>query len=93
MCRTYVYSVTVYPYSRLLGRTYSHTLVRVNINQNSSGGGYVHLSGQSGTRLTAYHIYGMWLVLIKLINTDGVPFQAMILHITSSVILIVVAEK
>jgi hypothetical protein len=31
--------------------------------------------------------------LIKLINTDGVPFQAMILHITPSVILIVIAEK
>jgi hypothetical protein len=42
---------------------YSHTSVRVYINQNSSGGGYVHLPGQSGTRLTAYHIYGMWLVL------------------------------
>jgi hypothetical protein len=25
--------------------------------------GYVHLPGQSGTRLTAYHMYGMWLVL------------------------------
>jgi hypothetical protein len=24
---------------------------------------YVHLPGQLGTRLTAYHIYGMWLVL------------------------------
>jgi hypothetical protein len=63
MCRTYIYSVTVWPYSRLLCRTYSHTLVRVYISQNSSGGGYVHLPGQSGTRLTAYHIYGMWLVL------------------------------
>jgi hypothetical protein len=63
MCRTYVYSATVWPYSRLLCRTYSHMLVRVNINQNLSGGGYVHLPGQSGTRLTAYHIYGMWLVL------------------------------
>jgi hypothetical protein len=31
--------------------------------KTSSGGGYVHLPGQLGTRLTAYHIYGMWLVL------------------------------
>jgi len=26
-------------------------------------GRYVHLPGRSVTRLTAYHIYGMWLVL------------------------------
>jgi hypothetical protein len=31
--------------------------------------------------------------VIKLINADGVPFQAMMLHITPSVILIVIAEK
>jgi hypothetical protein len=30
---------------------------------SSSVRGYVHLPGQSGTRLTAYHNYGMWLVL------------------------------
>jgi hypothetical protein len=106
MCRTYVYSVTVWPYPCLLCRTYSHTSVRVcNKNQSIEWWRQVHLPGQSRIRLTAYHIYGMWLVLSNtwpqlphtttlsiFINTDGVTFQVMILHMTPSIVLIVTAE-
>jgi hypothetical protein len=55
MCRMYVYSVTTWPYSCPLCGTYSRTSVREK-NQNTSGGGYVHSSSRSVTRLTAYHI-------------------------------------
>jgi hypothetical protein len=58
-CGTYAYRVTIWPYSCLLRGTYSHTSVRVcDKNQNSTGG-----VSPLGNRLTAYHIYGMWLVL------------------------------
>jgi hypothetical protein len=105
MCKTYICSATTWPYSCPLCGTYSRTSVRVKNNQITSGGGYVHSSGRSVTRLAAYHIYGMWLVLSNtwphlphttilsaFINTDGVTFQVMILHITPSIILIVIAE-
>jgi hypothetical protein len=106
MCRTYVCSATTWSYSYLLCRTYPHTLVHVyKKNQLIEWWRHVHLPGQSGTRLTAYHIYGMWLVLSNtwpqlpytatlstFINIDGVTFQVMILHMTPSIILIVIAE-
>jgi hypothetical protein len=105
LCRTYVYSATIRSYSCLLCRMYSHMSVRVcDKNQNSSGG-VSPLAGQSGTRLTAYHIYGMWLVLsntwpplphtatLSILNQHRwVPFQIMVLHIIPSVILIVIAK-
>jgi hypothetical protein len=56
MCRTHVYSATVWSYSRLLCRMYSHTSVHVNKQLKSSGGGRVHFPGWLVTRLTAYHI-------------------------------------
>ena len=41
--------------------------VATSFNKNflslRESGRYVHLPGRSVTRLTAYHIYGMWLVL------------------------------
>jgi hypothetical protein len=55
MCRTYACSVTTWPYSYSLRETYSRTSVRVK-NQITSGGRYVHSSGQLVTRLTAFHI-------------------------------------
>jgi hypothetical protein len=61
-------------------------------NQNTSGGGYVHSSGRSVTRLTAYHISrhvastfkrlttaAIHCDLIKILNnTDGVFTKIMI---------------
>jgi hypothetical protein len=55
ICKTYVCSATTWPYSYPLCRTYSRTSVRVK-NQITSGGRYVHSSGQLVTRLTAFHI-------------------------------------
>jgi hypothetical protein len=65
----------------------------------------VHLSGQSGTRLTAYHISRHVASTFKslatttthfdlktFIKTDRVKPQVMMQHMTLSVILIVVAE-
>ena len=40
-------------------------LRNININKNLSlreSERYIHSPGRSATRLTAYHIYGMWLV-------------------------------
>jgi hypothetical protein len=63
LCGMYAYNVTVWPYFRPLRGTYSHTSVHVcDKNQNSSGE-VSPLAGPIRYRLTAYHIYGMWLVL------------------------------
>jgi hypothetical protein len=71
-------------------------------NQITSGGRYVHLPGQSVTRLTAYHI--SWHVAstfkrlatttthCDLINIDEITFRVMILHMIPSMILIVTVE-
>jgi hypothetical protein len=55
MCRTYICSATTWLYSCPLCGTYSRMSVRVK-NQITSGGRYVHSSGQLVTRLTAFHI-------------------------------------
>ena len=67
---------------------------------------YIDSLVQSATRLTAYHIYGMWLStfknlttatshrdLSKFINTDGVSHKVMISNTNPSVVLIVIAES
>jgi hypothetical protein len=102
--RTYVCSVTTWPYSCPLCGMYSRTLVRVK-NQNTSGGGYVHSSGRFVTRLTAYHISlhvastfkclttaTTHCDLIKFLSTrTGFLTRSWIIITTLSVILIVVA--
>jgi hypothetical protein len=103
--RTYVYSTTIWPYSYLLCRTYSHTSVHVcNKNHNSSGGvsplaepirykayrvPYLRYVASTFKHLTTTTTH---CGLIKLINTDGVPFQIRVLHTIQSVILIVIAK-
>jgi hypothetical protein len=56
MCRTYVCSATTWPYSYPLCRTYSRTSVCMQKTKLRVVGGFVHSSGWSVTRLTAYHI-------------------------------------
>jgi hypothetical protein len=55
MSRTYVCSATTWPYSCLLCGMYSRTSVRVRKTKLRVVRGYVHSSGWSVTRLTAYH--------------------------------------
>jgi hypothetical protein len=55
MCRTYVCSATTWLYSCSLCGTYSRTSVHVRKTKLRVLRGYVHSSGQSVTRLTAYH--------------------------------------
>jgi hypothetical protein len=105
MCRTYVYSATTWPYSCPLCGTYSRTSV-CEKNQITSGGGYVHSSGRSVTRLTAYHISQHVASTFKRLTTAthtatlssfhqhkwGFLSRSWIMITTPSVILIVVAE-
>jgi len=55
------------PLSPTTGNHHIHAPVvlrnKNNILSLRESGRYVHLPGRSVTRLTAYHIYGMWLVL------------------------------
>jgi hypothetical protein len=105
LCETYSYSVCDYRmYSHPLRNILPHVGVCAK-NQIMSGGGYVHHSGRSVTRLTAYHI--SWHVgstfkrlttatthcdLIKFSLTQTVFLQkSWIIITTPSVILIVVA--
>jgi hypothetical protein len=104
MSRTYVCSVTTWLYSCPLCETYSRTSVHVK-NQITSGGGYVHSSGQLVTRLTAYHISRHVASTFKRLTTatthcDLIKFsstqmgflpRSWIIITTPSIILIVVA--
>jgi hypothetical protein len=103
ICRTYVCSATTWLYSCPLCGMYSRTLVRVK-NQIMSGGAYVHSSGRSVTRLTAYHISRHVASTFKRLTTatthcDLIKFsstqtgflpRSWIIITTPSVILIVV---
>jgi hypothetical protein len=102
----------MYSYSVRDCRTYSHPLRNVLPyvaacvkNQITSGGGYVHSSGRSVTRLTAYHISNHVASTFKRLTTatthyDLIKFsstqtgflpRSWIIITTPSVILIVVA--
>jgi hypothetical protein len=105
-CETYSYSVHDC-------RTYSHPLWNIlphvdacAKNQIMSGGGYVHSSGRSVTRLTAYHISRHVASIFKRLTTatthcdlikfsstqTGFLLRSWIIITTPSVILIVVTK-